>query len=194
MMRLIKKILAGTYSLRMSFSEFTGIGINVNKNNNMIKAPVSFFSLYARTNNGEQISLGNFRGKKILLVNLASKCGYTPQYDELEKLYRKNSNLIILGFPSNDFGGQEPGSDKEITDFCRISFGVTFPLFAKDHVKGAAKQTVYEWLCNAEKNGWNDKEPAWNFYKYLVDEEGNLNSVFSSSVSPLSDEILIALK
>ncbi len=189
-MRLIKKILAGTYSLRMSFSEFTGIGINVIKNNKKIKAPVSFFSLYARSSNGKQISFEDFRGKKLLLVNLASKCGYTPQYDELEKLHRKNHNLTILGFPSNDFGGQEPGSDKEISDFCRINFGVTFPLFAKDHVKGTTKQSVYQWLCNAEKNGWNNKEPAWNFYKYLIDEEGNLMSVFSSSVAPMSNELL----
>ena len=193
-MSLIKKILAASYSLRMNFSKFSGIGINVSKNHKKIKAPVSFFSLYARTNNGEQISFENFRGKKLLLVNLASKCGYTPQYHALEKLHRQSHNFTLLGFPSDDFGGQEPGSDKEINNFCRKNFGITFPLFAKDHVKGTAKQTVYQWLCNAEKNGWNDKEPAWNFYKYLVDEEGNLISVFSSSVSPMSDEILNALK
>lgn len=150
--------------------------------------------MYANTNSGEQISLENYRGKKLLLVNLASKCGYTPQYDALEKLHQQIPNLTLFGFPSNDFGGQEPGSDKEISDFCRINFGVTFPLFAKDHVKGTAKQPVYRWLCNAELNGWNNKEPSWNFYKYLVDEEGNLMSFFSSSVSPMSDEILNALQ
>ncbi len=115
-MSLIEKILALSYALRMNFSKFTGIGINVNKNDKKIKAPVSFFSLYARTNNGEQISFENFRGKKLLLVNLASKCGYTPQYHALEKLHRQKHNLTLLGFPSNDFGGQEPGSDKEIID------------------------------------------------------------------------------
>ncbi len=193
-MSLIKKILAISYPFRMKFSKFTGMGIKVIKNAKNIKAPVSFFSLYARTNIGEQISFENFRGKKLLLVNLASKCGYTPQYDELEKLDRKNYNLTILGFPSNDFGGQEPDGDKDISDFCRINFGITFQLFAKDHVKGANKQTVYQWLCNAEKNGWNNKEPKWNFYKYLVDEKGNLISVFSPSVSPMSDEVLNSLK
>ena len=194
MMSILKKILAVLYSLRINFSKFTGIGISITRNDKKIKAPVNFFSLYANTNNGEQISLENFRGKKLLLVNLASKCGYTPQYDELEKLHRQNLNLTLLGFPSNDFGGQEPGSDKEIADFCRINFGVTFQLFAKDHVTGTNKQTVYKWLCNTEQNGWNGKEPSWNFYKYLVDEEGNLMSVFSSSVSPMNDEILRALK
>ncbi len=193
-MSLIKKLLALSYSLRMNFSKFTGIGINVNKNDKKIKAPVSFFSLFAISNNGQKISFEGFRGKKLLLVNLASKCGYTPQYHALEKLHRQKHNITLLGFPSNDFGGQEPGSDKEISDFCRLNYGVTFTLFAKDHVKGTGKQAVYQWLCNAEKNGWNNKEPAWNFYKYMVDEEGNLIGVFSSSVSPMSDEILNALE
>ena len=91
----------------------------------------------------------------------------------------------MIGFPSNDFGGQEPGTDEEIENFCKVNFGVTFPLFHKDHVKGNNKQPVYQWLCNADKNGWNSEEPSWNFYKYLVDENGNLEKIYSSSVSPL---------
>ncbi len=90
----------------------------------------------------------------------------------------------MLGFPSNDFGGQEPGTDEEIENFCKVNFGVTFPLFKKDQVKGDNKQPVYQWLSDAAKNGWNNKQPSWNFYKYLIDEEGNLDKIFSSAVSP----------
>jgi len=126
-----------------------------------------------------------FRGRNVLLVNLASNCGYTPQYDDLEKLYQGNKgNLVILGFPSNDFGGQEPGTDEEISTFCKVNFGVTFPLFRKDHVKGSERQPVYQWLCSAAKNGWNDEEPSWNFFKFLVNREGVLVKKASSSVSP----------
>ena len=120
-------------------------------------------------------------------MNLASQCGYTPQYEELEQLYQSNKNdLIILGFPSNDFGGQEPGTDTEIAQFCKINFGVTFPIFPKNFVSGPKKQPVYQWLTDPKKNGWNDKEPTWNFFKYMIDENGNLDTIFSSSVSPLS--------
>ncbi|HEV8079957.1 MAG TPA: glutathione peroxidase [Chitinophagaceae bacterium] len=171
----------------MKASKITGIGVDIITNNNKIKPPESFYKLQAKANNGEEISFEKFRGKKILVVNLASQCGYTPQYDELEKFYQLHkNNIIVLGFPCNDFGKQEPGTDKEIENFCKVNFGVTFPLFKKDHVKGNGKQQVYKWLSNADKNGWNSKEPSWNFCKYLVDENGNLDKIFSSSVSPLA--------
>ena len=170
----------------MKVSKLTGVGINITANNKQKEPQQSFFSLTAKANNGEEVSFEKFRGKKILLVNLASQCGYTPQYNELEALHRLHSDdIIVLGFPSNDFGGQEPGTDEEIQNFCKLNFGVTFPLFHKDHVKGPNKQPVYQWLCNADKNGWNNEEPSWNFYKYLVDEHGHLTTVFSSSVSPM---------
>lgn len=155
------------------------------KNINNIQAQVSFYSLQAISNSGEAISFEKFRGKKILIVTLASQCGYTPQYAELEQLHQQNKDIIILGFPSNDFGAQEPGTDEEIAEFCRLNYGVTFQLFKKADVAGNNKQEVYNWLCNADKNGWNNEEPKWNFYKYLVDENGNLSKIFSSSVSPL---------
>ncbi len=148
--------------------------------------PESFYGLQATTISGEKMSFEEFRGKDVLLVNLASQCGYTPQYNELEELYQLNKGkLIVLGFPSNDFGEQEPGTDEEISTFCKINFGVTFPLFRKDHVKGENKQPVYRWLSSAVSNGWNDDEPSWNFYKFLVDKQGRLDSICSSSVSPL---------
>ena len=185
-MNILKKIITKFYRLRMMFSKLTGAGISISSNDKMIKPPKSFYGLEAKANKGEIISFEKFRGKKVLLVNLASQCGYTPQYNELEELYQHNKNILtILGFPSNDFGGQEPGTDEEIESFCKVNFGVTFLLFHKDHVAGNSKQPIYQWLTNADKNGWNNEEPSWNFYKYLVNEEGNLDKIFSSSVSPM---------
>ena len=184
-MGILKKLISFAYPLRMKFSKLTGKGIKiaVNKTNN--RAPVDFYSLKAPTNGGEEIQFEKYRGKKTLLVNLASQCGYTPQYAELEKLHQQNKDIIILGFPSNNFGAQEPGTDDEIAEFCKVNFGVTFQLFKKDDVKGNNRQPVYQWLSDENKNGWNNQEPRWNFYKYLIDENGNLSRLFSSSVSPL---------
>ena len=185
-MSAIKNIITKFYLLRMNISKLTGLGISKKVNNKRIKAAVSFYSLNATANNGEVVAFEKFRNKKVLIVNLASQCGFTPQYEELEKLHQLHKDQVsVIGFPSNDFGGQEPGTDEEIENFCKMNFGVTFPLFHKDHVKGNYKQNVYEWLCDADKNGWNNEEPSWNFYKYLVDEQGNLDKIFSSSVSPL---------
>jgi glutathione peroxidase len=185
-MGLLKKLITSTYLLRMKFSKLTGKGIKIAENNLNKNAPLNFYSLKATANTGEEIEFEKYRGKKVLLVNLASQCGYTPQYAELESLHQQNKNIIILGFPSNDFGAQEPGTDDEIAEFCKVNFGVTFQLFKKDDVKGNNKQPVYQWLSDENKNGWNNEEPQWNFYKYLVDENGNLSKVFSSSVSPLN--------
>lgn len=185
-MGIIKNIATKFYGFRMKVSKLTGMGIAITSNTKKIKPPESFYSLSAKTNNGELMNFEKFSGKKVLLVNLASQCGYTPQYKQLEELHQLYKNEIaVLGFPSNDFGGQEPGTDEEIENFCKVNFGVTFPLFHKDHVIGDNKQPVYQWLCNANKNGWNNEEPSWNFYKYLVDEQGNLEKIYSSSVSPL---------
>ncbi|MGH2646384.1 MAG: glutathione peroxidase [Ginsengibacter sp.] len=184
-MSLIKKVIVFTYSIRMKISKLTGLGIRVGANNSNKNALVNFYSLKAITISGEEIRFERYQHKKILIVNLASRCGYTPQYNELEQLHQQNKNVIILGFPSNNFGGQEPGSDQEIAKFCSINYGVTFQLFKKNDVKGKNKQPVYRWLSDAGKNGWNNEEPRWNFYKYLIDENGNLLNVFSSSVSPL---------
>lgn len=189
MMNILSKIIKASYPLRMKISRLTGMGITIHENIKNVKPPESFYSLKAVSINGEEISFEKFKGKKMLIVNLASQCGYTPQYEELESLHQQNKKIIILGFPANNFGKQEPGTDKEIAEFCKINFGVTFPLFKKDDVTGNSKQTVYKWLTDKNKNGWNDVEPKWNFYKYLVDEKGNLAKVFSSSVSPLDKHI-----
>jgi glutathione peroxidase len=168
----------------MRISKISGIGIHVAENRNIATSAERFYSLKATLNNGEEISFEKYKGKKVLIVNLASQCGFTPQYAQLESLHQQNKNIIILGFPANNFGAQEPGTDTEIAEFCKLNFGVTFPLFKKGDVKGGSKQLVYKWLTDKNKNGWNEQEPQWNFYKYLIDEHGNLSKVFSSSVAP----------
>ncbi len=140
---------------------------------------------------GKRKSMADFKGKKLLIVNVASQCGFTPQYQELEKLYNeRRGKLEILGIPSNDFMGQEPGTNEEISNFCKVRYGVTFWLSQKVAVKGDGKVALYRWLTEKELNGWNDKSPKWNFYKYLIDESGELMGVFPSTVSPMSDDIL----
>ena len=157
---------------------------------------VSFYSLSAINNKGETISFNLFKNKKILIVNTASECGYTPQYKGLEKLYQEHKeNLVILAFPSNDFGKQEPGTDTEISTFCSVNYGISFPIFAKSEViKSNNQNEVYQWLTQPEKNGWNHHEPDWNFNKYLINEEGELTHYFSSGVTPDSEELLNALQ
>jgi len=172
----------------MRISKVTGWGITILENKNKRSAPKNFYSLKAVLNTGEEISFQKYKGKKVLIVNLASQCGYTPQYAQLEKLHQQKG-IIILGFPSNNFGNQEPGSDEEIAGFCKNNYGVTFPVFKKESVKGDLKQEVYKWLTDSKKNGWNNFEPKWNFYKFLIDEEGNLSRIFSSSVSPFDKRI-----
>lgn len=189
-MGIIKKMLSVLYDLRMSFSKSTGLGLKILSGRRTVLPPVSFYTLEAVTNTGEKISFKAYRGKKLLLVNLASKCGFTPQYKELQTLQNAHSDkLIVMGFPSNDFAKQEPGSDQEIASFCEVNYGITFQLFTKASVKGSSIQPVYEWLSNPSMNGWNSQEPTWNFCKYLVDENGILLNYFSSSVSPLSEDI-----
>jgi glutathione peroxidase len=172
----------------MKLCKITGMGIRIYENKNMVRASENFYTMTATLNTGEEISFERYRGKKLLIVNLASQCGYTPQYKELETLHQAR-NIVVLGFPSNNFGGQEPGTDKDIAEFCKRNFNITFPVFKKNDVKGSSKQPLYEWLTNKDKNGWNDLEPQWNFYKYLIDENGNLLKVFSSAVSPLNIQV-----
>lgn len=156
------------------------------KNNGSIQPPVSFYTLSAYNIRGERIDFASLRAKKVLLVNVASQCGYTSQYAELEELYRRaDVDIEIIGFPSNDFKGQEPGSDEEIETFCKLNYGVSFPLAGKASVTGSTAQPVFEWLSNKALNGWNDQPPGWNFYKYLLDEKGVLQQVFPSYISPL---------
>ena len=155
----------------------------------------SFYSLSAHLNNDTELQFNSFKGKKVLVVNTASDCGYTNQYDDLQKLFEKNNDkLIIIGFPANDFKAQEKRNDKEIAQFCKINFGITFPLAKKSAVKGDQKNEIFKWLSDKNKNGWNNKQPSWNFSKYLVNEQGVLTHYFDPAISPLSDEVIKAIK
>ncbi|HEY9559617.1 MAG TPA: glutathione peroxidase [Anseongella sp.] len=150
-----------------------------------------FYSLKMKSIKGNEVDFSQFKGKKVLIVNTASECGFTPQYEGLEELYRTNGKkgLVILGFPANNFGGQEPGSNLEIASFCKENYGVTFPMFEKSSVKGDDKNQVFQWLSDKSANGWNEQEPTWNFCKYLIDEKGKLVAFFPSKVEPMSKEI-----
>ena len=151
----------------------------------------SFYTLSAKDINGKIINFSKFKGKKLLIVNVASKCGYTSQYKDLQELHRKyNDKITILAFPSNNFGFQEPGSNDQIEEFCETNYGIEFQLFEKSDVRGKNSNDVYKWLSSIESNGWNDKSPRWNFFKYLIDENGNLSSIYSSNVNPLDKEIV----
>ncbi len=138
--------------------------------------------------------MGRFRGKKIIVLNVASRCGYTPQYADWERFYRAHADqVVVLGFPCNDFMNQEPGTSEEIAEFCQKNYGVTFPMFEKVHVKGEQKAPLYRWLTDPQQNGWNSQEPAWNFCKYLLNEEGELTHFFGSKVKPDSPEFRAAI-
>lgn len=190
-MTLKQNILKTFYPLLMKAGEWFGIKANILTNKDEVEPVASFYDLKATANNGKQIDFSDFKRKKVLIVNTASDCGYTAQFEELEKLNElyKNS-LTIIGFPANDFKEQEKGSDAEIAAFCRASFGIQFLLMKKSPVVKAEQQNeVYKWLTDKNKNGWNDKAPEWNFSKYLVNEQGVLTHYFGPAVSPLSDEV-----
>jgi glutathione peroxidase len=140
---------------------------------------------------GKEYDLGSLKGKKVMIVNTASKCGLTPQYEELEKLYQtyKDQNFVIVGFPSNDFMSQEPGSDAEIKEFCKKNYGVSFPMMSKIEVKGKEMHPLYKFLTEKSQNGYSDNSVKWNFQKYLINEEGKLVKVIPPGTKPLSEEI-----
>jgi glutathione peroxidase len=144
---------------------------------------------------GEKVSLNEFKGKNILFVNVASECGFTKQYADLEKLSRiYKDNLVIIGFPANDFLGQEPGTNEQIAAFCKDNYDVTFLMAEKITVIGKDMHPIYKWLTDKSLNGWNEMKPKWNFYKYIVDTEGELVKVLPSTTEPLDEEITGLLK
>jgi glutathione peroxidase len=152
--------------------------------------PGELYKFKLKTLDGQEITLEKFKGKKLLLVNVASECGFTPQYKNLQALHDKyKDKLVVIGFPANNFGGQEPGSATEIKGFCEKNYGVTFQMMDKISVKGDDAHPLYKWLSNKEENGTCGDAPKWNFCKYLIDEKGNIIKYFSSRVDPLSEEI-----
>jgi len=161
-----------------------------------ILPPESFHILEATANNGTNVRLSTLAGKKILVVNTASYCGYTAQYAELQELYHRYRNsLVILAFPSNDFKQQEPDTDETIAQFCKTEYRVAFPVMLKVQVRGGLGQhPVYYWLSHEHKNGWCNQKPVWNFCKYLIDEKGRLTHFFDQTVSPLDTIVTNAIE
>ncbi|MDP3353279.1 MAG: glutathione peroxidase [Flavobacteriaceae bacterium] len=142
--------------------------------------------------NQKPFDFSKLKGKKVMIVNTASKCGYTYQYEELQQLYEKykNKGFVIVGFPANNFRNQEPGTNAEIAEFCKLNYGVTFPMMEKISVKGDDMHPIYQYLTQKSKNGIEDSEVAWNFQKYLLNENGILEKVIAHKTSPLDDEII----
>jgi len=155
----------------------------------------SFYDLKAVSLDGESIDMSKYKGKKVIILNVASKCGYTPQYADWQKFYESNKDQVeVLGFPCNQFLGQEPGSSDEIATFCQKNYGVTFQMFDKVDVKGDQQHAIYQWLTDPSKNGWNSEVPSWNFCKYLINEEGKLTHFFGSKIKPDNQEFIAAYK
>lgn len=150
-----------------------------------------FYSFKVKTLEGKDFDLSSLKGKKVMVVNVASKCGFTPQYKDLEALYeRYNGELVIIGFPANNFMNQEPGSAAEIRQFCTENYGVTFPIMEKISVKGRDMHPLYKWLTSKEKNGVIDAEVSWNFQKFLIDENGKLVDVLKPKEKPDSEKVI----
>lgn len=151
----------------------------------------SLYDFKTKSLDGKDFELSSLKGKKVLIVNTASKCGLTPQYKELEELYKNygGDKFVIIGFPANNFASQEPGTNSEIKEFCTLNYGVTFPMMSKISVKGDDMDPIYQWLTQKKQNGFKDSEVQWNFQKYLIDEKGQLVDVVEPKASPKSDKI-----
>lgn len=185
-----QSILQKLYPIIMQFSKTKGKQ-HIQLNNENITAKQSIYTIQMNTIDGIAFDLQQCKGKKILIVNTASDCGFTGQYENLEKLYQKyQSQLVVIGVPSNDFKEQEKGSNESISQFCKKNYGVRFPLMNKAIVIKSAKQSpLYQWLTDLQKNGWCSTAPEWNFCKYLIDEQGNLMGYFPMTINPLEIDI-----
>jgi glutathione peroxidase len=191
-MTIKQKLLKAIYPAFTAFSRLFGRNNKIINNQKTVRPLQSFYKLSVTLNDGSRLSMKTLRGKKIMLVNTASNCGYTGQYAELQKLFKQHQEkLIIIAFPANDFKEQEQNTDEAIESFCVNNFGISFPIAAKTVVVRSPKQNpVYQWLTDSSKNGWNKQQPSWNFAKYLVNEEGVLTSYFDPAISPLSSPVL----
>mgnify|MGYP000891193903 CR=1 FL=1 len=163
-----------------------------NSNNNKMQATHTLHDFVVKDIDGKDFDLASLKGKKVLVVNVASKCGLTPQYKDLQALYDKykDQNFVVIGFPANNFMGQEPGTNAQIKEFCTLNYGVTFPMMDKISVKGKNQAPLYKWLTNKSENGKIDQEVTWNFQKFLIDEDGNLVDVVLPKESPMSEKIV----
>ena len=191
-----QSILKVFYPTLLWLNKITGRRSLVLRNEKAVKPKEPIYNFKIELNNGRNLELSELKGKKILLINTASDCGYTNQYEQLQELHeRLPDKLVIIGFPANDFKHQEKGNDEEIAAFCKLNYGVTFPLAKKSVVvEGPSQNQIFHWLSHSGENGWCNREPTWNFSKYLVNENGVLTHYFDPAVSPLSEEVLRALE
>lgn len=194
-MTIRQKLMKWLYPLIMKLSKKTDKGLVLKNGKNTFPAK-SFYQLKNGLNNGQELDFNNLRGKKVMIVNTASNCGFTNQYESLQKLYEANQDkLVILGFPSNDFKEQEKGDEDQIAQFCQINFGVSFPLMKKSVVvKEKDQNQVFEWLSTKNENGWNEQAPVWNFSKYIINEFGQLTHFFGPAIDPEDPQVLMAIK
>ena len=175
-------VITGVFS--MAFSK------NVIEHEGVISGSKSFYDLSINDINGEEINLERFKGKKIMIVNVASRSGYTSQYKDLQSLYEKNKDkLEIIAVPCNDYGSQESGSNSDIKNFCETNYGVSFTMGSKQNIKSSPMSDLYRWLSDPKQNGWNSSLPSWNFCKYVINEDGQLTHFLTSGVSPTGKEI-----
>jgi glutathione peroxidase len=195
-MTMFKSIILGTVLLSCAAQSNNNTNMNTTVPTEApVVAAASIYDFKVPALDGTTIDFAAFKGKKILIVNTASECGYTPQYKDLQELYSKfGGSVVVVGFPANNFGGQEPGANPDIKTFCTKNYGVTFPMAAKVSVKGEDIAPIFKWLTNKSQNGVMDAEIRWNFTKFLVDENGKLIAKFDSKVAPMSEEIISKLK
>ena len=155
-------------------------------------AQTSFYDFTVKDIDGNDFAFSQLKGKKVMVVNTASKCGFTPQYEDLEKLYQQygGEKLVIIGFPANNFMKQEPGTNEEIKEFCSKNYGVSFPMMSKISVKGDDMHPLYRWLTQKEKNGVEDSDVKWNFQKYLIGTDGKLEKVIGTRTNPMDEEVV----
>jgi glutathione peroxidase len=189
-----QSILKTMYPVIMWSSKSAGKKQTLTNKENIAPA-VSFYTLHTKDINGADFSMASLKGKKVMIVNTASDCGFTGQYEALEKLSKQfEGKLVVIGFPANDFKGQEKADEKNIASFCQKNYGVSFPLMSKSIViKKNHQNEVYKWLTDLSLNGWCTQEPAWNFCKYLINEEGVLTHYFPMTVDPLDQSVIDAI-
>ncbi len=194
-MTIKQQILKRLYKVIMLKGKILPSKNDVQQNTLSTAPNASFYDIEVFANNGMQLNLANYKGKKIIIVNTASNCGFTAQYEELESIYTEYKNkIVVLAFPANDFRNQESGSDASIAQFCSLNFGISFPIMKKNSViKGDNQQAIYKWLTHKTLNGWCNQPPTWNFCKYIINEHGQLTHFFSNNVAPSSKIFINAI-
>ena len=193
-MTIRQQLLKLAYPLIMLKGKLFPSAKDIQVNSSNTDPVTAVYDIQAIANSGTVIPLSNYKGKKLMIVNTASDCGYTRQYEELEQLYKQyKGRLEIIAFPANDFKEQEKAGDADIAQFCKVNYGVSFTIMKKTTVVGEHPHDVFEWLSHSNKNGWCNQPPLWNFCKYLINEEGRLTHFFSQNISPVSKEVIAAV-